>query len=98
MKLKVLDTFENFSMKDEREVRLEVLIHESQQVHDALGRTLASTNALFGAVLPVAVGFLLYTAGKEDKAVPLDVLYRQSRCAPNKGTLCNGMSPSLLEP
>ena len=61
-------------MKDEREIRLEVLMHESQQVHDTLGRTLAVANALFGAVLPVAVGFLLYTAGKEDTALPLDVL------------------------
>lgn len=61
-------------MKDEREIRLEVLMHESQQVHDTLSRTLAVANALFGAVLPVAVGFLLYTAGKEDTALPLDVL------------------------
>lgn len=61
-------------MKDEREIRLEVLLHESQQVHDTLSRTLSVANALFGAVLPVAVGFLLYTAGKEDTALPLDVL------------------------
>lgn len=61
-------------MKDEKEIHLEVLLHESQQVHDTLARTLTAANALFGAVLPVAVGFLLYTAGTNDTAVPLNVL------------------------
>ena len=61
-------------MKDDREIRLEILLHESQQVHDTLARTLTVANALFGAVLPVAGGFLLYKAGEKDKAMPLDVL------------------------
>lgn len=61
-------------MKEESEIRLEVLLHESAQVHDTVARTLTVANTLFGAVLPVAVGFLLYKAGEKDKAIPLDVL------------------------
>lgn len=62
-------------MKDDREIRLEVLLHMSEQVHDTTAKTIAAANALFGAILPVAVGFLLFTAGEKDRGfLSLDVL------------------------
>ena len=49
--------------------KIKVLIHESDQIHDTIGRTLGTAKALYGLVLPGTFAVLAFTS-KSDLHFP----------------------------
>jgi hypothetical protein len=56
------------------QAKLEVLLRESSEIHESIGRTVATTHTLFGAVLPLAGGVLLFTVSSGSQSLPLDFI------------------------
>ena len=61
-------------MTDSDEFKLKVLLHESEQLDGTIARTVTTANTLFGVVLPIVLGFLVYTANATDVRIPVDML------------------------
>lgn len=59
---------------DQNAKRIQLLIHESEQIHETIGRALNTANALYGLVLPGAFGVVVFTASSTDVHLPISLI------------------------
>lgn len=70
-------------MSDDVERTLRVLMHESDQLQETIGRGLNTANALYGLVLPIAFTVLAFTSDAKELHFPPGLL-----CAVFFGVVC----------